>query len=221
MTIGILLIQVGTPDAPTAPALRRYLRQFLGDPRVIDLPRWKWRLILNLFILPFRPARSAAKYRRIWDPKTGSPLLHYTRRQAEELQRLLPGATVRVRDAGRPAVRGVGGAWDDCEGRRTADRLADVPAILGHDHGRGDGRAFSGADEGEARAGPARRAALLRPPRLPRRHDDGDPRGAGPAGVARRTTSCSVFTESRSAIASRATPTPRRSSGRRPGWWKG
>src|SRR5947209_10015538 len=95
MTTGILLIQVGTPDAPTAPALRRYLRQFLGDPRVIDLPRWKWLLVLNLFILPVRPARSAAKYRRIWDPQTGSPLLHYTRRQAELLQKALPEVPVR------------------------------------------------------------------------------------------------------------------------------
>src|SRR6266851_4601457 len=71
---GVLLIQLGTPDAPTSPALRRYLRQFLGDPRVIEVPRWKWRIILNLLILPFRPKRSAAKYRRIWDPKTASPM---------------------------------------------------------------------------------------------------------------------------------------------------
>src|SRR5947209_10616328 len=108
MTTGILLIQVGTPDAPTAPALRRYLRQFLGDPRVIDLPRWKWLLVLNLFVLPFRPARSAAKYRRIWDPQTGSPLLHYTRRQAEGLQRLLPQATVAFgMQVGEPSVASV------------------------------------------------------------------------------------------------------------------
>src|SRR6266851_6930724 len=87
---GVLLIQLGTPDAPTTPALRRYLRQFLGDPRVIEVPRWKWRLILNLFILPFRPKQSAAKYQRIWDAVTGSPLLYHTRRQTEELQQRLP-----------------------------------------------------------------------------------------------------------------------------------
>jgi ferrochelatase len=108
MATGILLIQVGTPDAPTTPALRRYLRQFLGDPRVIDLPRWKWRPILHLFILPFRPARSAAKYRRIWDAQTGSPLLHYTRRQAEELQRLLPNTAVAFgMQVGEPSVASV------------------------------------------------------------------------------------------------------------------
>src|SRR5712692_375356 len=92
---GVLLIQLGTPDAATTPALRRYLRQFLGDPRVIEAPRLLWWFILNLFILPTRPARSAAKYRRIWDPQTGSPLLHITKLQTEALQRLLPGVPVR------------------------------------------------------------------------------------------------------------------------------
>src|SRR5271166_6306270 len=91
---GVLLIQLGTPYAPTAPALRRYLRQFLGDPRVIEVPRVKWWLILHLFILPFRPARSAAKYRNIWGPATGSPLLYHTRRQTEELQKLLPNVPI-------------------------------------------------------------------------------------------------------------------------------
>src|SRR5262245_33517007 len=91
----VLLVQLGTPDAPTTPALRRYLRQFLGDPRVIEVPRLKWWFILNLFILPFRPARSAAKYQRIWHPESGSPLLHWTRRQTEALQKLLPDVPVR------------------------------------------------------------------------------------------------------------------------------
>ena len=92
---GILLIQLGTPDAPTPAALKPYLRQFLWDPRVIDVPRWKWWLVLNLFILPRRPKQSAAKYARIWDPVTGSPLLHYTRRQAELLQQAVPDVPVR------------------------------------------------------------------------------------------------------------------------------
>ena len=92
---GILLIQLGTPDAPTREALKPYLRQFLWDPRVIDVPRWKWWLVLNLFILPTRPKQSAAKYARIWDPVTGSPLLHYTRRQADLLQQAMPDVPVR------------------------------------------------------------------------------------------------------------------------------
>src|SRR5207237_7952551 len=92
---GVLLIQLGTPDAPTVPALRRYLRQFLGDPRVIEAPRLAWWFVLNLVILPTRPKQSAAKYRRIWDAETGSPLLHWTRRQTEALEHLLPEVPVR------------------------------------------------------------------------------------------------------------------------------
>ena len=102
---GILLIQLGTPDAPTTPALKRYLREFLSDPRVIDVPRWKWWFILNLFILRTRPQQSAAKYARIWDPVTGSPLLHYTRRQAELLQQAMPDVPVRFgMQVGNPPV---------------------------------------------------------------------------------------------------------------------
>lgn len=92
---GILLIQLGTPDAPTKPALKRYLRQFLSDPRVIEAPRLLWWLILNLLILPRRPKDSAAKYARIWDEQTGSPLMHYTKRQTELLQQAMPDVPVR------------------------------------------------------------------------------------------------------------------------------
>jgi ferrochelatase len=101
----VLLVQLGTPDAPTTPALRRYLRQFLGDPRVIEVPRLPWWLLLNGYILWTRPAQSAAKYRRIWDPATGSPLLHITRLQTEALQRLLPDVPVRFgMQVGNPPV---------------------------------------------------------------------------------------------------------------------
>src|SRR5881392_3621782 len=102
---GVLLIQLGTPDAPTSRALRRYLRQFLGDPRVIEAPRLWWWLVLNLFVLPTRPRQSAAKYQRIWDPQTGSPLLHLTRLQTEALALELPGLTVRFgMQVGNPPV---------------------------------------------------------------------------------------------------------------------
>jgi ferrochelatase len=101
----VLLIQLGTPDAPTPAALRRYLRQFLSDPRVIEAPRLAWWFILNLFVLPIRPARSAAKYRRIWDEKEGSPLLYLTRRQTEALQKQLPNVPVRFgMQVGNPSV---------------------------------------------------------------------------------------------------------------------
>ena len=101
----VLLLQLGTPDAPTPSALRTYLRQFLGDPRVIEAPRLLWWLILNLKILPTRPKESAAKYRRIWDEKTGSPLLHITRLQTEALQKALPQVPVRFgMQIGNPPV---------------------------------------------------------------------------------------------------------------------
>ncbi len=87
--IGVLLIQLGTPDAPTVRSVRRYLREFLGDPRVIEAPRLIWWFVLNFRVLPFRSFSSAAKYARIWHPETGSPLLHYTRRQAILLQETL------------------------------------------------------------------------------------------------------------------------------------
>ena len=81
----MLLAQLGTPDAPTPAALRRYLRQFLGDPRVVERNRLLWWFILRLFVLPRRPRRSAALYQRIWT-RDGSPLLVISRAQARELE---------------------------------------------------------------------------------------------------------------------------------------
>ncbi|HEX4953798.1 MAG TPA: ferrochelatase [Thermoanaerobaculia bacterium] len=78
--IGVLLTNLGTPEAPTAPALRRYLAEFLSDPRVIELPRWKWLPILHLFILTTRPKASAALYRKVWTAE-GSPLLSISKAQ--------------------------------------------------------------------------------------------------------------------------------------------
>lgn len=84
----ILLLNLGTPDAPTAPAVRRYLAEFLGDRRVVELPRWLWLPILHGIILNTRPARSAEKYAKIWTPE-GSPLKVHTERQAKLLRGLL------------------------------------------------------------------------------------------------------------------------------------
>jgi ferrochelatase len=78
----VLLINLGTPEAPTAPALRKYLKQFLWDPRVVELPRALWWLVLNLVILNTRPKQSAEKYAKIWMPE-GSPLKVHTERQAK------------------------------------------------------------------------------------------------------------------------------------------
>jgi ferrochelatase len=86
--IGVLLINLGTPDAPEPAAVRRYLAEFLSDRRVVDLPPMLWQPILRGLVLPFRPKRSAEAYRLIW-MEEGSPLAVFTRRQAEALQAIL------------------------------------------------------------------------------------------------------------------------------------
>jgi ferrochelatase len=91
---GVLLVNLGTPDAPTPGAVRRYLREFLSDPRVVRLPRWLWLPLLYLVVLPFRPARSARKYATIWKPD-GSPLRIYHLRQAQLLRGYLGQALKR------------------------------------------------------------------------------------------------------------------------------
>jgi ferrochelatase len=86
--IGILLGQLGTPDAPTASAVRRYLRQFLSDRRVVDLNPVLWWLILNGIVLVTRPRKTAALYRNVWTEE-GSPLLRISKAQAASLQERL------------------------------------------------------------------------------------------------------------------------------------
>jgi ferrochelatase len=93
--VGVLLAQLGTPDAPTPAALRRYLRQFLSDPRVVERNRLLWWFILRLAVLPRKPQRSAALYRRVWTPD-GSPLLVISRSQAGGLD-----AALNRREPGR------------------------------------------------------------------------------------------------------------------------
>jgi ferrochelatase len=82
---GVLLVNLGTPDAPTPAAVRRYLKEFLWDPRIVEIPRVAWWLVLNGIILNTRPARSARKYASIW-MKDGSPLRVYLERQAQLLR---------------------------------------------------------------------------------------------------------------------------------------
>lgn len=95
---GVLLVNLGTPDAPTPAAVRRYLREFLSDRRVVDLPPLLWQPILHGIVLPLRPRRSAHAYQRIWTEE-GSPLLAITQHQAEALRARLadrPEVTVAV-----------------------------------------------------------------------------------------------------------------------------
>jgi len=82
---GVLLLNLGTPDAPTKLAVRNYLREFLSDPRVVEIPRLIWWFILHGIILPIRSGASAKKYASIWLDDLGSPLLHYSQLQAKAL----------------------------------------------------------------------------------------------------------------------------------------
>ena len=107
----VLLVNLGTPDAPTAPALRRYLAEFLSDPRVVEIPAVVWKPLLHGIILRVRPAKSAAKYASIWTPQ-GSPLAHWTQQQATLLDQALQarGLDITVRPAmryGNPSVASV------------------------------------------------------------------------------------------------------------------
>jgi len=109
---GILLVNLGTPDAPTAAAVRPYLKEFLSDPRVVEIPKPVWWLILNGIILNIRPKKSAAKYASIW-MKEGSPLRVYTEKQASMLGGYLsqrtnsPYVVDFAMSYGNPSVAGV------------------------------------------------------------------------------------------------------------------
>lgn len=119
---GLVLINLGTPDAPTTPAVRRYLREFLSDPRVIDINPIGRALLLNLIILPLRPKKSAHAYRSIWDPERGSPLLAHSKDLAARVQDKL-GDAWRVELAMRYGTPSIASALDTL-------RAADVERIV-------------------------------------------------------------------------------------------
>ena len=124
-TVGVLLANLGTPDAPTPAALRRYLAEFLSDPRVVEAPRWLWRIILHGWILPRRAPRSAAAYARIWTDE-GSPLLVNSRAQAAALREIFSREDAPVKVAlgmryGRPSLASALDELRDC------GRLAVLP----------------------------------------------------------------------------------------------
>jgi len=103
----LLAVNLGTPEAPTASAVRRYLAEFLGDPRVVSIPPMLWKPLLHGLILPLRGPRSAANYAKVW-MDDGSPLLVHTRRLAAALQERLPHWRVLpAMRYGTPALRGI------------------------------------------------------------------------------------------------------------------
>lgn len=106
---GVILANLGTPDEPTSSAISRYLWEFLTDPRVVDLPRWKWFPLLKAIILPLRSKRIAKNYQAIWTTQ-GSPLFAITKQQQQALQTYLnaQGIDVQVEIAmtyGNPSMR--------------------------------------------------------------------------------------------------------------------
>src|SRR4051794_33447655 len=106
--IGVLLINLGTPDAPEARAVRRYLAEFLSDQRVVEIPAIAWKPILHGLILRTRPRRSAEAYNQVWTNE-GSPLAVIARKQAHALQRML-GSEVLVDHAMRYGNPGIADA---------------------------------------------------------------------------------------------------------------
>ena len=103
----VVIANLGTPDAPTAKAVRRYLAEFLHDPRVVQLSRWIWCPLLHFVILPLRGPKAAEKYAKIWLPE-GSPLAVYTCQLAQAMQSRLPGRrVVHAMRYGQPALGAV------------------------------------------------------------------------------------------------------------------
>ena len=109
--IGVLLVNLGTPDAPQTSAVRRYLAEFLADGRVLDIPRLPRLLLLYGAILPFRPQKSAHAYRQIWDAERGSPLLFHTQDLTAQVSAAL-GEGFRVQMAMRYGQPDLEGALD-------------------------------------------------------------------------------------------------------------
>ncbi|MBK7861118.1 MAG: ferrochelatase [Archangiaceae bacterium] len=97
------MVNVGSPDAPTTAAVRRYLREFLSDPRVIDLPGWQRWLLVNLIILPTRPKKSAHAYQAVWR-EDGAPLIHFSKLQRDALAKRLGRPVHLAFGYGKPAL---------------------------------------------------------------------------------------------------------------------
>ena len=171
--VGVLLVNLGTPDGTDYKPMWRYLREFLSDPRVIELPRIAWYPILYGLVLTTRPQKSGANYARIWNrEKDESPLRTFTRGQAEKLAAALAdlpdvGVEWGMR-YGNPSTQSAVQAADG-PGLRPHPDLSALSAIFGDDDGDRQRPAFPRADEDARGAGGALRAALLRRAGLYRR----------------------------------------------------
>ena len=130
----VVFVQLGSPEKPTPKALRKYLRNFLGDPRVVDINPWVWKIVLNFFVLPFRPQKSAKLYERIWDG-TSFPLItntaEFTTSVRNELTKIDPHEYVEVNHAfllSPPFIHQVYDSWEkDLKNGVGATKLLVIP----------------------------------------------------------------------------------------------
>ena len=130
----VVFVQLGSPKNPTPKEVRKYLRSFLGDPRVVDINPWLWKIILNCFVLPFRPKKSAQLYARIWDGES-FPLItntaDFTEQVRNELTTLDPSGYVEVNHAfllSPPYVHEVYDSWEqDVANGIGATKLLVIP----------------------------------------------------------------------------------------------
>lgn len=122
---GLLLVNLGTPDEPEVKAVKKYLKEFLSDPRVVEMPRLLWWIILNGFILRFRPAKSAKAYQSIWMDE-GSPLLVYTQRLAAVIKEKIGRKDIVVDIAMRYGKPSIASAIDEMHNQGVT-RLVVLP----------------------------------------------------------------------------------------------
>ncbi len=162
--IGVLLVNLGTPDATDYWSMRRYLKEFLSDRRVIEENRVKWWLILNVIILSVRPSRKGRDYDKIWNrERNESPLKTITRAQAEKLAASLNSDRARGRlgDALRQSVDRFA-ARRACAGRlRPHSGRAALSAVRRRDHGDGGRQGVRRAGHDACATGGAHRGALV------------------------------------------------------------
>ncbi len=161
--VGVLLLNLGTPDGTDYWSVRRYLSEFLSDPRVIESPQWLWQPILQGVVLSTRPQKSGANYARIWDREANeSPLRVITRKQATKLQERL-GKHIVVDFAmryGNPSTKAGIEALQAAGCQKTPG--AALSAILGNYHGDGQRQGVRCAEDAALAAGGADAPGLFR-----------------------------------------------------------
>ncbi|MBL7666026.1 MAG: ferrochelatase [Bacteriovoracaceae bacterium] len=128
MKTKVIIAQLGSPKSPKVSDVRTFLKEFLGDPRVVDINPWLWKLILYLFVLPFRPKASAEKYQRIWDGNS-FPLIRITQSFAQKLSRkLAPNIEINVAFLlSSPRVRDIFNAWEKEDVTTRASSVVILP----------------------------------------------------------------------------------------------